>query len=82
VADIIYQKKINRLGFSRVLELVLTRFFLLSTVLSRLDLPTLERPAKLISGRFPDGIWLVRYALRTNDAVENGLFFPDDISLH
>jgi hypothetical protein len=49
-------------------ELVFTRRLRLTRVLIRLDLPTLERPAKAISGYFTGGYWAGLVALVTNSA--------------
>jgi len=49
-------------------ELVFTRRFLFTRVFIREDLPTLERPAKAISGKTAGGYWDGLTALVTNSA--------------
>src|SRR5512147_2881378 len=59
-------------------ELVRTRFLRFTSTLMREDFPTLERPAKAISGRSPSGYWLGFVALFMNSVllmIKGGLPF-------
>ena len=73
------EKKFNSLVWPGVL-LVLTRDFLCRRAFSKLDFPTLERPAKATSGSSDTGRWLVSAAETMNWLWQANMRFPSNSS--